>query len=185
MKCIEFKSAKTVYLETVVCVTYLQWISWQATDKQWNKLCKDLNAAFWVFSMEQAKCIPCVAISFKYNITYIIPRLPSTEPRASHSTYVKSGKKKKEHAPYPMGDLDGMQFALHFSVFHFSLGNSRIKNIFISKACQVMEIDNRQSLKEFLIYLRFNLQPAAQSVCWLLLLHVPVIIFRLPVPPRQ
>ena len=72
-----------------------------------------------------------------------------------------------------------------FLSFSFFFGRtSRIKNIFITKACQVREIDNRQSLKEFLIYLRFNLQPAAQSVCWLLLLPVPVIIFQLPVVRR-
>ena len=71
-----------------------------------------------------------------------------------------------------------------FLSFSFFFGRtSRIKNIFISKACQVREIDNRQSLREFLIYLLFNLQPAAQSVCWLLLLPVPVIIFNSPCLP--
>ena len=58
--------------------------------------------------------------------------MPSTEPRAFHRTYVKSGKKKKKHAPYPMGDLDGMQFALISQFFIFLWETSRIKNIFRS-----------------------------------------------------
>ena len=142
--------------------------------------------------MEQAKCIPCVAISLKYNITYIIARLPSTEPRASHSTYVKSGKKKKKQKKnralfngWPGWYAAYAICALYLSFSFFFGRTSRIKNIFISKACQVKEIYNRQSLKEFSEFFYFHLQPAAHLVCWLLLLPVPVIIFRLPVPPRR
>ena len=132
----------------------------------------------------------CYIIKIQHNIYNSSHAL---DRASSFSQHIRQKRKKEKKTKKNRALFNGWPgwyaayaiCALYLS-FSFFFGRTlRIKNIFISKACQVKEIYNRQSLKEFSEFFYFHLQPAAHLVCWLLLLPVPVIIFRLPMPPRR